>query len=112
MAFFLGCLTLEDGTDRLSRNVDKNPLFYTAYSKIPKERTYLFLRGGSLKTAFCAKFPCTIAIAPPVDATRYTEVSSHPSHPQSFIYLHFDHSTGGEVGSTPHDQLAAGFKRD
>lgn len=92
LAFFLDCLTLEDRTGRLFRNVGKNPPYYTAYSKIQKEPSSQFCRGGSLKIDFSANFPYAMAIAPPVDATRCTEVSSHHNHQQSFIYLRLYHN--------------------
>jgi len=93
LTFFLDCLTVEDGTCRLFRNVGKNPPFYTAYSKIPKECNCLLYRGGNLKTDFSVNIPYAIEIVTPMDATRCTEFLSHHSHPQSFIYLSLDHST-------------------
>jgi hypothetical protein len=87
LAFFLDCLTLEDGTGRLFRNVGKNSPFYTAYSKIPKEPSSHLCRGGSLKTYFSANFPSAMAIAPPIHATRYTEVSSRHSHPYKVLFI-------------------------
>ena len=51
-AFLLDCLTLEDGTDRLSRNFVKK--CFSKLRKIPEERRSHLHRGGSLKSRACA----------------------------------------------------------
>jgi uncharacterized heparinase superfamily protein len=49
---FFNCLTLEDGTNRLSRNVDNKLSFYTV-SKILEGRRFHLHSDGSLKSGTC-----------------------------------------------------------
>jgi hypothetical protein len=49
---FLDCLTLEDGTNRLSRNVGNKLLFYTVCKILEGRRFHLHL-DGSLKSSIC-----------------------------------------------------------
>jgi hypothetical protein len=50
----LYCLTLEDGTDNLSRNVGKN--YHSALRNIPEERRSHLRRGGGLKSLITSDY--------------------------------------------------------
>jgi hypothetical protein len=49
----LDCLIIEDGSDRVSRNVGKN--YQSTLCNIPEERRFQIHCGGSLKSRLCAE---------------------------------------------------------
>jgi hypothetical protein len=60
------CLTLEDGTDALSRNVGR---YQPAPRKIPEGRRSLLRRGGSLKLCITT---CVVFAASNINVISYS----------------------------------------
>lgn len=111
LAFFLDCLTVEYGTGRLFRNVGKNPPFYTACNKIPKERICLLCHGRNLKLTSLPIFLMPLR-SYPYGCYKLCRSFITPQPTTKFYLSSFESQHSEEAGCTSVDRLAALFKRD